>query len=107
METAAGPRRIRDRRVRVSRWLRAVHQSLGTFALVGLVIAVAVGGTHPRLAYANWDAAGHLHPDERYISTVANDTSWPYPWGYFDGDGRRSRRCNIETGRSYVTGCCR
>ena len=104
METTAGPRRIRDRRVRVSRWLRAVHQSLGTFALAGLLVALVLGGTL-RFAYANWDRGGHLHPDERYMSIVANDTRWPSgPIAYFDVANSPLSPYNTESGRSYVYG---
>jgi len=83
---------------------QAVRGRAGDAALVGLAIALLAGGAL-RIAYANWDATGHLHPDERYISTVANDTSWPStPWGYFDVGRSPLSPYNIETGRSYVYG---
>jgi hypothetical protein len=83
---------------------QAVRGRAGDAALIGLTIALLAGGAL-RIAYANWDATGHLHPDERYISTVANDTSWPStPWGYFDVERSPLSPYNIETGRSYVYG---
>ena len=33
----------------------------------------------------NWDEGRHLHPDERFLSTVTNDLKWPTSWeSYFD-----------------------
>jgi len=33
----------------------------------------------------NWDEGRHLHPDERFLSTVTNDLQWPENLGnYFD-----------------------
>src|ERR1044071_2623055 len=33
----------------------------------------------------NWDEGRHLHPDERFLSTVTNDLKWPENWSnYFD-----------------------
>ena len=33
----------------------------------------------------NWDEGRHLHPDERFLSTVTNDLKWPDTWEfYFD-----------------------
>src|SRR5262245_21402370 len=89
---------------RLGQWVRAQQESLGTFALVGLVVAVAAGGA-PRFAYANWDSGGHLHPDERFISTVENDTRWPGSLGgYFDVEGSPLSPYNTQSGRSYVYG---
>ena len=33
----------------------------------------------------NWDEGHHLHPDERFLSTVTNNLKWPENWSnYFD-----------------------
>src|SRR5689334_17908038 len=33
----------------------------------------------------NWDEGRHLHPDERFLSTVTNDLQWPENFSnYFD-----------------------
>ena len=104
MATAADSRPAPTVAARIGQWVRAQQESLGTFALVGLVVAVAAGGAL-RFAYANWDGGGHLHPDERYISTVENDTSWPgSPAGYFDVEHSPLSPYNTESGRSYVYG---
>ena len=84
--------------------LRRLHEALGTYAVVGLAIAVLVGGAL-RIAWADWDDGSHLHPDERYVSSVANDIGWPAsPVEYFDVGSSPLSPYNTETGRSYVYG---
>src|SRR5215211_8653509 len=36
---------------------------------------------------SNWDEGHHLHPDERFLSTVTNDLQWPESFAnYFNPD---------------------
>jgi hypothetical protein len=72
---------------------------------VVLVMAVVVvAGGALRFASANWDDGAHLHPDERYLSIVANDIRGPGSVGeYFDVDSPSSPY-NVQSGRSYVYG---
>jgi len=88
----------------VARRLHDLYVGLGTFAVAGLVIALLFGGAL-RFAYPNWDDGGHLHPDERYISTVANDIRLPSgPIQYFDVRTSPLSPYNTQSGRSYVYG---
>jgi MFS family permease len=83
---------------------RVRHPSPRAFAAAGLAVAVVCGGAL-RFAYANWDAGAHLHPDERYMSTVANDISWPSsPLEYLDVRNSPLSPYNTPAGRSYVYG---
>jgi hypothetical protein len=43
---------------------------------------LAVGGWL-RLSDSNWDAGHHLHPDERYLSIVADNLKWPHSIGAY------------------------
>lgn len=104
MASAADTRPAPAHGARVVQRVGALRESLGTFALVGLVVAIAAGGTL-RFAYANWDAGGHLHPDERFISSVEGQMRWPGSLGgYFDVDTSPLSPYNTEAGRSYVYG---
>lgn len=50
------------------------------FFFIILLVAAAF-----RLSGINWDANQHLHPDERFLTMVANGISWPKTIGeYFD-----------------------
>src|SRR5215213_5777702 len=69
-----------------------------------LAALLAVGGWL-RWSGANWDQGGHLHPDERYITMVADAVHWPgLLEGYFDVDGSPLSPYNTEVGRGYVYG---
>jgi hypothetical protein len=62
-----------------------------------LVIAAAL-----RLFGLNWDAGHHLHPDERFITTVASAIHWPTLTQYFDA--RSPLNPNAIPSVSYVYG---
>ena len=50
-------------------------------ALVAIVLVAALF----RFQGLKWDEGRHLHPDERFLSTVTNDIKWPTTWSnYFD-----------------------
>ena len=58
-----------------------------------------------RLSGANWDSGAHLHPDERYISSVANAISWPHTAGsYFDPTSSPLSPYNTIEGAHYSYG---
>lgn len=42
-----------------------------------LIAAIILLAAFFRLYGLNWDQGQHLHPDERFLTMVANDTSWP------------------------------
>jgi len=51
---------------------------------VALVIVLLLAAWF-RFHGLNWDSGHHLHPDERFLSTVTNDLTWPSSFaGYFD-----------------------
>lgn len=54
-----------------------------TFILLsGLIIILAA---FFRVYGVNWDQGNHLHPDERFLTMVTNDISWPKSFSeYFD-----------------------
>lgn len=58
-----------------------------------------------RLVGSNWDDGAHLHPDERYMSTVADAIEWPDSVGeYLDVDSSPLSPYNSEKGRDYLYG---
>ncbi|MEN6479650.1 MAG: DUF2298 domain-containing protein, partial [Anaerolineales bacterium] len=63
----------------------ALHADRGRLlALVALLAILLVGGTL-RLTGIDWDEGTHLHPDERFLTMVENDLSWPDSLSeYFD-----------------------
>lgn len=73
-------------------------------------LAVAMGlmlmsGAGLRLIGTNWDDGKHLHPDERYISTVADNISWPRSLGqYLDVENSPLSPYNHDEGRDYIYG---
>jgi len=74
-------------------------------ALVVALAAIVLAGLALRLVGTNWDDGAHLHPDERYISTVADNTDWPSgPLGYFDVEKSPLSPYNTEQGRDYLYG---
>ncbi len=42
-----------------------------------LLVAILVLAATFRLTGVNWDSNKHLHPDERFLTSVANDIKWP------------------------------
>src|SRR6187401_2568697 len=94
-----GPRRTLLLRATKSAALARRH------ALVAGLVAVVLVGGWLRLDGANWDDGGHLHPDERYLSIVADAVSWPDSVaGYFDVEHSPLSPYNTEQGRAYVYG---
>ena len=74
---------------------------LGSAALVCAILA----GAGLRLDGLDWDDGRHFHPDERYLSIVANDIRGPSSLaGYFDVDSSPLSPYNVQSGRSYVYG---
>jgi hypothetical protein len=70
-----------------------------------LLVAIVLAGGLLRLSDANWDAGQHLHPDERYVSQVADSIRWPGSvGGYLNVRTSPLSPYNSETGRSYVYG---
>ena len=67
--------------------------------------AILVLGASIRLTGVDWDRGSHLHPDERYLSIVADNIDWPSSFGgYFDVEQSPLSPYNTEPGRSYVYG---
>jgi hypothetical protein len=74
-------------------------------ALAILLVLAAVVGIGLRFAGLEWDDGHHLHPDERYLSIVANDIRGPATVAeYFDVEQSRLSPYNVDSGRSYVYG---
>ena len=73
-------------------------------ALAALALILLCGATL-RVIGTNWDDGAQLHPDERYISTVADNLGWPQrPWDYFDVERSPLSPYNSVQGRSYIYG---
>jgi hypothetical protein len=49
-----------------------------------LLLVIFFTGLLFRLHGLNWDQGQHLHPDERFLTMVANDMRWQSPRSYFD-----------------------
>ena len=78
-----------------------VRAHAGTAALV-LVIVVAAWF---RLSGADWDEGAHLHPDERYISSVSNVIAFPWsPLTYLDVQESPLSPYNTHEGRAFPYG---
>ena len=74
-------------------------------ALTAGLVAVLLAGGWLRWDGANWDDGGHLHPDERYVTIVADNVHWPgLLEGYFDVERSPLSPYNTEPGRAYVYG---
>ncbi len=78
------------------------------------VAAVLAFGAYLRFTHNNWDQSGsgpgahsqHLHPDERFLTSIANDTKAPDGvLDYFDTDNSALNPYNIQTadGRTQPT----
>ena len=73
--------------------------------LVACLVVLTVLGLALRMVGTNWDDDEHLHPDERYMSSVADNIDWPGGvGGYFDVETSRLSPYNSEQGRDYVYG---
>lgn len=75
-------------------------------ALAAIVLgAVLIAGGWLRLSGSDWDQGHHLHPDERYISIVADNIHWPSSLGsYLDVRTSPLSPYNTPQGRAYVYG---
>jgi hypothetical protein len=70
-----------------------------------LLASIVVAGGWLRLSGTNWDDGGHLQPDERYLSIVADNLRWPgSPGGYLDVRTSPLSPYHTEAGRTYVYG---
>ena len=79
----------------------AIRAHAGTAALVVILLV----GAWFRLSGANWDEGAHLHPDERYISSLANTLRFPSsPLTYLDVGDSPLSPYNTEGGQSYPYG---
>ncbi len=64
---------------------------------VAAVVGILLIGGFLRLTHVNWDANGHLHPDERFLTQVSNDTRGPSSIAnYFDTDTSAANPYNIK-----------
>ena len=71
---------------------------------VGLAVAALVFGAALRFVGSNWDEGKHLHPDDRYISTVADNTHWPGAVDYFRVESSELNPYNTSQGQAYIYG---
>jgi hypothetical protein len=70
-----------------------------------VLVAVVVAGGWLRVSGANWDSGQHLHPDERYLSQVADNIRWPdSPGDYLDVKSSPLSPYNTDPGRGYLYG---
>jgi Dolichyl-phosphate-mannose-protein mannosyltransferase len=95
---------------RVWRGTRSAAARARLWVAANQLVAVAACGVfvaagYLRLSDANWDQGQHLHPDERYISTVEDNIHWPRsPWTYFDVHTSPLSPYNTAQGADYVYG---
>ena len=69
------------------------------------LLGVVVFGGWLRLSGANWDSGMHLHPDERYLTSVASTISWPSsPWQYLDVHQSPLSPYRTDPGKDYLYG---
>lgn len=70
------------RQSRIKQFIEALDQPrIMNVALVVIILIAALF----RFYGLNWDEGRHLHPDERFLSTVTNDLQWPENFdNYFD-----------------------
>lgn len=72
--------------------------------LLLLAIVLAVGAAL-RLAGLDWDDGAHLHPDERYVTMVADSVDLPRsPGEYLDVETSPLSPYNTDNGRGYLYG---
>jgi len=72
---------------------------------VATIVGILVLAGFLRFTHTNWDSpgghsnSGHLHPDERFLAQIQNDTRFPSsPLNYFDTDTSRLNPYNIDRG---------
>src|SRR5690242_17371848 len=70
----------------MSVWLKQLSRILDEPRVINIaLIVVLVIAAWFRFNGLNWDEGHHLHPDERFLSTVTNDLKWPTDFSsYFD-----------------------
>jgi YYY domain-containing protein len=69
-----------------------------------LALILIVGGIL-RLTGINWDSGRHLHPDERFLTSVANDITWPERFdAFFDPKASPISPYSLPTVGLYVYG---
>lgn len=74
------------------------------FPVVPLVVVLAVG-LALRLTGLDWDDRAHLHPDERYVTIVADQVDWPGSVAeYFDVESSPLSPYNTDSGSGYLYG---
>ena len=84
---------------------RLTRALAGRRTLIASLVVLTVLGGALRMVGTNWDDREHLHPDERYISSVADNIDWPSGvTGYFDVESSPLSPYNVEQGRGYVYG---
>src|SRR5512138_2871998 len=68
------------------RWMKQAAEVIDRPYTINLVIVVVLLlAAWLRFSGLNWDEGRHLHPDERFLSTVTNDLKWPESFSnYFD-----------------------
>lgn len=77
----------------------------GRLSVVAALTIILAAALALRLVGSNWDDGAHLHPDERYMSTVADAIEWPDGIRqYFDVDSSPLSPYNSEKGRDYIYG---
>ena len=81
-KTAADRPASRAFGTRLEEWARLLVQPrLMNILLIAVVLVAAWFRFHG----LNWDDGRHIHPDERFLSTVTNDLKWPDNFSqYFD-----------------------
>jgi len=68
-------------------------RTLTVAALIGILLIAGF----LRLTHVNWDANGHLHPDERFLTQISTDTRGPSSIAnYFDTDTSAANPYNIK-----------
>jgi hypothetical protein len=73
--------------------------------VIGALTIILAAALSLRLVGSNWDDGAHLHPDERYMSTVAAAIEWPDGIReYLDVDSSPLSPYNSDKGRDYVYG---
>ena len=69
-------------RARIDRLLATLDNPQNVRVLLALVLLLAAWF---RFHGLNWDEGHHLHPDERFLSSLTNDLTWPDSFAnYFD-----------------------
>ena len=67
---------------------------------VAAMIGILLIAGFLRLNHVNWDANAHLHPDERFLTQISNDTHGPSSIAnYFDTDTSAANPYNIKGGK--------